>query len=140
MLAISQLSHFYLAQYGQYFPPFSSFTFIYFYLSFKSAKYEKLGKYWPYCTGNRAITNAYSYLRVSFLTGNNYSTREKGQAVDLDVLLFCNMSQAESPEGRARISRNIESFVIETFPRSTSETNVSNQLQVDRKNTPLTFV
>ena len=25
----------------------------------KSAKYEKLGKYWPYCTRNRAITNAY---------------------------------------------------------------------------------
>ena len=23
----------------------------------KSAKYEKLGKYWPYCTRNRAITN-----------------------------------------------------------------------------------
>ena len=26
----------------------------------KSAKYEKLGKYWPYCTRNRAITNAYA--------------------------------------------------------------------------------
>ena len=25
----------------------------------KSAKYEKLGKYWSYCTRNRAITNAY---------------------------------------------------------------------------------
>ena len=25
----------------------------------KSAKYEKFGKYWPYCTRNRAITNAY---------------------------------------------------------------------------------
>ena len=26
----------------------------------KSAKYEKLGKYWSYCTRNRKITNAYS--------------------------------------------------------------------------------
>ena len=25
----------------------------------KSAKYEQLGKYWPYCTQNLAITNAY---------------------------------------------------------------------------------
>ena len=25
----------------------------------KSGKYEKLGKYWSYCTRNRAITNAY---------------------------------------------------------------------------------
>ena len=24
----------------------------------KSAKYEKLGKYWPYCTRNHGITNA----------------------------------------------------------------------------------
>ena len=29
----------------------------------KSAKYEKLGKYWPYCTRNRAITNTYMLLR-----------------------------------------------------------------------------
>ena len=29
----------------------------------KSAKYEKLGKYWPYCTPNRAITNAYTHPR-----------------------------------------------------------------------------
>ena len=27
----------------------------------KSAKYEKLGKYWPYCTRNCSITNAYVY-------------------------------------------------------------------------------
>ena len=27
----------------------------------KSAKYEKFGKYWPYCAQNRAITNAYIY-------------------------------------------------------------------------------
>ena len=52
MLAISQLSHVYLAQYGQYFPRFSYFAFN------KSAKYEKLGKYWPYCTRNQATTNA----------------------------------------------------------------------------------
>ena len=26
----------------------------------KSAKYEKLEKYWSYCTQNRAITSAYS--------------------------------------------------------------------------------
>ena len=32
----------------------------------KSAKYEKLGKYWPYCTRNRAITNA--YLKNSLIT------------------------------------------------------------------------
>ena len=25
----------------------------------KSAKYEKLEKYWSYCTQNRAVTNAY---------------------------------------------------------------------------------
>ena len=35
----------------------------------KSAKYEKLGKYWPYCTRNRAITNAYSkLLNITFCT------------------------------------------------------------------------
>ena len=28
----------------------------------KSAKYEKLGKYWSYCTWNRAITNAYFHI------------------------------------------------------------------------------
>ena len=35
----------------------------------KSSKYEKLGKYWPYCTRNRAITNAYSkLLNITFCT------------------------------------------------------------------------
>ena len=33
--------------------------YIYYYIyKYKSAKYEKLGKYWSYCTRNRAITNA----------------------------------------------------------------------------------
>ena len=57
-VAISQLSHVYLAQYGQYFPRFSNFAVI----SNKSAKYEQLGKYWSYCTWNHAITNAYCPL------------------------------------------------------------------------------
>ena len=52
MLAISQSSHVYLAQDGQYFPRFS-------YLAFISAKYQKFGKYWAYFTQNRAITKAY---------------------------------------------------------------------------------
>ena len=30
----------------------------------KLAKYEKLGKYWSYCTRNRAITNAYFQKKV----------------------------------------------------------------------------
>ena len=30
-----------------------------------TAKYEKLRKYWPYCTRNSAITNAYSCQVVS---------------------------------------------------------------------------
>ena len=30
----------------------------------KSAKYEKLGKYWSYCTRNRAITNAYATMYI----------------------------------------------------------------------------
>ena len=33
----------------------------------KSAKYEKLGKYWSYCIRNRVITNTYCYVLV-FLT------------------------------------------------------------------------
>lgn len=33
----------------------------------KSLKYEKLGKYWSYCTRNRARTNAYSW--------NNYKIK-----------------------------------------------------------------
>ena len=41
-------------QYGQYFPRSSYFT-----VKYKSTKY---GKYWPYCTLNRAITNAYFVL------------------------------------------------------------------------------
>ena len=36
-------------------PMFSSFLIF----CFKSPKYEKLGKYWPYCTWNRVINNAY---------------------------------------------------------------------------------
>ena len=41
----------------------------------KSAKYKKLGKYWSYCTRNRAITNAYflgrkqrTKIKLSFST------------------------------------------------------------------------
>ena len=29
----------------------------------KSAKYEKLGKYWPFCSRNGAITNGYDYKK-----------------------------------------------------------------------------
>ena len=46
-----------LVQYGQYF--LVSHILLLFHSPNKSAKYEKLGKYWPYCTQNRAITNAY---------------------------------------------------------------------------------
>ena len=31
----------------------------------KLAKYEKLGKYWPYFTQNRAITNAYEMSSIN---------------------------------------------------------------------------
>ena len=46
-------------------PIFSSFLifccyiFLLYFAVNKIAKYEKLGKYWLYCTLNRAITNAY---------------------------------------------------------------------------------
>ena len=50
VIATSQLLHVYPAQYGQYFPRFSYFAVI-------SVKYEKLKKWWSYCTRNRAITN-----------------------------------------------------------------------------------
>ena len=42
MLAISKLSHVYLAQYDQYFARFSYFSFIKSRILNKSAKYEKL--------------------------------------------------------------------------------------------------
>ena len=47
---------------------FSSFLIFCFYFTRlnKSAKYEKLGKYWSYCTRNRAITNAYFNIFVHF--------------------------------------------------------------------------
>ena len=61
MLAISYLSHVYLHNMAYIFvvshilllfhSPKGSWN--------KSAKYEKLGKYRPYCTRNRAITDAY---------------------------------------------------------------------------------
>ena len=35
-----------------------------------SAKYEKLGKYWPYCTRDRAITNAYFLAKMQAETSN----------------------------------------------------------------------
>ena len=46
----------------------------------KSAKYEKLGNYWPYCTQNRAITNAYfpqMYLQSKYICKVNFPGREK---------------------------------------------------------------
>ena len=56
----------------------------------ESAKYEKLGKYWSHCTGNRAITNAYSKLKrtqlllpsfFSNLFSKVASTRQTGYTV-----------------------------------------------------------
>ena len=58
MLTTSYLLHVYLAQYGKYFPRFSYFAFI-------SAKYEKLGKYWPYCTGNGYFLHEFSKKTVT---------------------------------------------------------------------------
>ena len=34
------------------------------------AKYEKLQEYWPYCTRNRAITNAYFHSIKTNSKGN----------------------------------------------------------------------
>ena len=40
----------------------------------KSVKYEKLEKFWSYCTRNRVITNAYPFIRQKFcLQGKNVS-------------------------------------------------------------------
>ena len=38
----------------------------------KSAKYEKLGKYWSYCTRNRAITNACVWIMTDWLKWFRY--------------------------------------------------------------------
>ena len=40
-----------------------------------SAKYEKLGKYWSYCTRNRAITNA--YVRKTTITQHKPINRHR---------------------------------------------------------------
>ena len=38
----------------------------------KSAKYEKPGKYWPYCTWNRTITNVYFiFFMFSYVRGED---------------------------------------------------------------------
>ena len=61
MLAISQLSHVYIVQYGQYLTCFSVSWLISWYKIWK-----KLGNYWLYCTRHRAITNAYRlHVKVS---------------------------------------------------------------------------
>ena len=48
----------------------------------KSAKYEKHGKYWPYCTRNRAITNAYLYAlaqltRKEYVINHSFNCNDK---------------------------------------------------------------
>ena len=58
-------------------PIFCSFLIFYCYFTrlkareISPAKYEKLGKYWLYCTRNRAITNAY-FFELLFLPHNSY--------------------------------------------------------------------
>ena len=50
----------------------------------KSAKYEKLGKYWPYCTQNRAITNAYLIQNMI-----NQVIRIYHSTLELIFLIYC---------------------------------------------------
>ena len=61
-LTIKQLSHTASCNVGKYFPSFSYLAIISKHeknIEKKIAKYEKLGKYSPYCSRHRVITIAY---------------------------------------------------------------------------------
>ena len=42
----------------------SFFIFCFYFTRLKAPEIEKLGKYWPYCTRNRVITNVNRLMKV----------------------------------------------------------------------------
>ena len=54
----------------------------------KSAKYEKLGKYWSYCTRNRAVTNAYMNKTLPTLVNEEEQQQIKFYEKLLGELIF----------------------------------------------------
>ena len=60
-----------------------------FYLN-KSAKYEKLEKYWPYCTWNRAITDAYIYIYIYIYVYTECAQISQKQDGFNVYLIICN--------------------------------------------------